>query len=110
MPSAASTARSFGSDQTVILLEPRSRTSVRRSPNSVFISRAGDSSLPLFGADRHDCLDSKDGEMAEWLKAHAWKLIPVARADAHQSPPTHVQSTTSRNNDKRRHVPVNDGV
>jgi len=33
--------------------------------------------------------DSKDGEMAEWLKAHAWKLIPFARADAHRIPPTH---------------------
>jgi hypothetical protein len=28
-------------------------------------------------------IDSKDGEMSEWLKAHAWKLIPAARADAH---------------------------
>jgi len=31
-------------------------------------------------------------------------------ADAHQIPPTHFRSTTSRNIDTRRHVPVNDGV
>ena len=46
--------------------------------------------------------------MAEWLKAHAWKLIPPARADAHHNPPTHSRSTTSRNIDMRRRVAVND--
>ena len=29
-----------------------------------------------------------NGEMSEWFKEHAWKLIPLARADAHQNPPT----------------------
>jgi len=33
--------------------------------------------------------------MSEWLKAHAWKATPLARADAHQIPPTHLRSTTS---------------
>jgi len=54
--------------------------------------------------------DSKDGEMAEWLKAHAWKLIPFARADAHRIPPTHFRLTTCSYNDVPRCVPVNDGV
>jgi hypothetical protein len=44
--------------------------------------------------------------MAEWSIEHAWKLIPFARADAHQVSPTHFRSTTSRNNDVHRHVPV----
>src|SRR4051812_28545735 len=39
------------------------------------------------------------GEMAEWLKALAWKLTPLARADAHRIIPTHFRSTTSRSND-----------
>ena len=51
-----------------------------------------------------------NGEMSEWSIEHAWKLIPLARADAHQNPPTHFRSTTSRNIDMRRRVPVNDGV
>ena len=50
------------------------------------------------------------GEMSEWLKEHAWKLIPLARADAHQNPPTHSRATTSRNNDVHPSVPVNHGV
>jgi hypothetical protein len=33
--------------------------------------------------------------MSEWLKEHAWKLTPAARADAHDIPPTHFRSTTS---------------
>jgi len=40
----------------------------------------------------------------------AWKLIPLARADAHQMPPTHSRSTTSLNIDMHPGVPVNDGV
>src|SRR3954471_3535710 len=48
--------------------------------------------------------------MSEWLKERAWKLTPAARADAHQIPPTHSRSTTSRNNDLLQRVPVNDGV
>ena len=39
---------------------------------------------------------SKVGETAEWLKEHAWKSIPSARADARQIPPTHFRSMTSR--------------
>jgi hypothetical protein len=54
--------------------------------------------------------DSRDGEMSEWLKEHAWKLTPAGRADAHQIPPTHSRSTTSRNNDVHQRVPVNDRV
>jgi hypothetical protein len=50
------------------------------------------------------------GEMSEWLKEHAWKLIPLARADAHQNAPTHSGSTTSTNNDLLQRVPVNDRV
>jgi hypothetical protein len=48
--------------------------------------------------------------MSEWLKEHAWKLIPLARADAHRNSPTHFRSTTSRNNDVHRTVPVNHDV
>ena len=46
-----------------------------------------------------------NGEMSEWLKEHAWKWMPAARADAHQHPPTQFPLTTSRNNDVRRRVP-----
>src|ERR1700730_18208935 len=48
--------------------------------------------------------------MSEWLKEHAWKSDLFTRADAHQIPPTHSRSTTSRNINTRRGVPVNDGV
>ena len=44
--------------------------------------------------------------MAEWLNAHAWKLIPVALSNAHRHAPTHSPSTTSRNNDVHQSVPV----
>jgi hypothetical protein len=30
-----------------------------------------------------------NGEMSEWLKEHAWKLIPVALSNAHPHAPTH---------------------
>jgi hypothetical protein len=30
-----------------------------------------------------------NGEMSEWSIEHAWKLIPLARADEHRYPPTH---------------------
>jgi hypothetical protein len=56
------------------------------------------------------CKILKNGEMSEWLKEHAWKLIPAARADAHRHAPTHSRSTTSRNNDVHRSVPVNHGI
>jgi len=46
--------------------------------------------------------------MSEWLKEHAWKLTPLARADEYQIPPTQFRSTISRNIDVRRRVPVND--
>jgi hypothetical protein len=55
-------------------------------------------------------VDSKVGEMSEWLKEHAWKLIPLARADAHRHALTQFPPTTSRNNDVHRSVPVNHGV
>jgi hypothetical protein len=45
--------------------------------------------------------DSKHGEMAEWLKEHAWKSTPVARADAHQIPATHFRFNDFRNIDAR---------
>ena len=48
--------------------------------------------------------------MSEWLKEHAWKADLFTRADAHRIPPTHSRSTTSRNINTRRGVPVNDGV
>src|SRR5947208_13026655 len=48
--------------------------------------------------------------MSEWLKEHAWKLVPRARADALRNVPTHFRSTTSRNTDVHRGVPVNHGV
>ena len=57
-----------------------------------------------------DCWTHLSGEMSEWSIERAWKLIPLARADAHHNPPTHSRSTTSRNIDMRRRVPVNDGV
>jgi hypothetical protein len=48
--------------------------------------------------------------MSEWLKEHAWKLVLLARADAHQISPTHLRSTISRNNDLYERVPVNADV
>jgi hypothetical protein len=60
--------------------------------------------------DRSQVVDSKDGEMSEWLKEHAWKLIPAARADAHQVPPTHFRATTSSYNDVRQRILVSRGV
>jgi hypothetical protein len=68
-------------------------------------------SLTLSGSPPHGkLLIPLNGEMSEWLKEHAWKLNPLARADAHQIPPTHFRSTTSRNNDLLQRVPVNNGV
>ena len=46
------------------------------------------------------------GEMSEWLKEHAWKLIPLARADAHRNALTQFPPTTFRNNDVLRSGPV----
>jgi hypothetical protein len=40
----------------------------------------------LFEAARKSLI--LNGEMSEWSIEHAWKLIPLARADAHQIPPT----------------------
>jgi len=51
-----------------------------------------------------------NGEMSEWLKEHAWKSTPPARAGSHRIPPTHSRSTTSRDNDLSRCVPVNHRV
>src|SRR5690348_16109964 len=48
--------------------------------------------------------------MSEWLKEHAWKLTPAARADARRNPPTHLRSATSRNNDVHARIPLNAGV
>jgi hypothetical protein len=48
--------------------------------------------------------------MSEWLKEHAWKLIPLARADTHQIPPRHFRFNNFRNIDARQRVPVSDGV
>jgi hypothetical protein len=48
--------------------------------------------------------------MAEWLKAHAWKSTPAARADAHPFLPTHSPIKKFRDNNARRHVPVNDAL
>jgi len=62
----------------------------------------------LFQAARKSLI--LNGEMSEWLKEHAWKLIPLARADAHRNAPTHSRSTTSCNNDMPRRGPVNHDV
>jgi len=48
--------------------------------------------------------------MSEWLKEHAWKLIPPARADAHRNALTQFPPTTSCDNDVHRRVPVNHRV
>ena len=48
--------------------------------------------------------------MSEWLKEHAWKLIPAACSNAQRHAPTHSPSTTSRNTDVHRSGPVNHGV
>src|SRR5262245_57730682 len=45
--------------------------------------------------------------MSEWSIEHAWKSTLLKRADAHEIPPTHARSTTSRNIDTRRHVLLN---
>jgi hypothetical protein len=48
--------------------------------------------------------------MSEWLKEHAWKLNPLARADAHQTPPTHFRFNDFRNINTRQRVPVTEAV
>jgi hypothetical protein len=48
--------------------------------------------------------------MSEWLKEHAWKSTPLARADAHQIRPTHSSINNFGDNDVRRSVPVNHDV
>ena len=50
------------------------------------------------------CLET----LLQTLKAHAWKLIPVALSNAHRHAPTHSPSTISRNIDVHRGVPVSD--
>ena len=60
--------------------------------------------------DRPQLVDSKDGEMSEWLKERAWKLIPAALSNAHRHAPTRPPSTAFRNRDMYRSVPVNHGV
>src|SRR5688572_5307793 len=51
-----------------------------------------------------------NGEMSEWFKEHAWKLIPAARNNSHGHAPTHSPSTTSRNNGVHQSAPVNHSV
>jgi hypothetical protein len=51
-----------------------------------------------------------NGEMSEWSIEHAWKLIPLARADAHRIPPTHFRFNDFRNINVRRPIPANDHV
>src|SRR6185295_20380407 len=70
--------------------------------------REGRCCATLFRTGRNSLILS--GEMSEWSIEHAWKLTPAARADAHEIPPTHSRSTTSRNNDLLQRVPVSDGV
>src|SRR4051812_31427720 len=48
--------------------------------------------------------------MSEWSIEHAWKLTPAARVDAHQNPPTHHRSISSRYNEVLRDTPVSDDV
>ena len=50
----------------------------------------------------------QDAEVpSDCLKEHAWKLIPLARADGHRNALTHVPLTTVCNNDLLRRLPVN---
>ena len=76
--------------------------------------KPGGAQLVIEGRGHHDrTLQSSShpcGHRRRVLKEHAWKLIPLARADPHRNAPTHSRSTTSRNNDVRRSVPVNHGV
>src|SRR5262249_15783499 len=48
--------------------------------------------------------------MSEWLKEHAWKFVPLARADARRNAPTQHLSKTSRNKDVHRTATVNHRV
>src|SRR5262245_10755861 len=48
--------------------------------------------------------------MSEWSIEHAWKSDRFTRSDAHQIPPTHVRSISSRYNDVPRDVPISDDV
>src|SRR5262245_13183565 len=70
--------------------------------------REGGFCATLFKAVRNSLI--LNGEMSEWLKEHAWKLDRFTRADAYQIPPAHLRSTSSRNNDMQRRVPVNRGL
>ena len=44
--------------------------------------------------DHPQAFDSKDGEMAEWLKAHAWKTKRASNTDPLRSALTHTRSAT----------------
>jgi hypothetical protein len=48
--------------------------------------------------------------MSEWLKEHAWKSAPLARADAHQIPPTHFRINDFRKTNMRGRVLVSDAL
>jgi len=48
--------------------------------------------------------------MLERSIRHAWKLVPFARADAHQIPPTQFRINDFRNINTRQRVPVTDAV
>jgi hypothetical protein len=73
----------------------------RRQPKSARVVTIWSQSRFDGFRDRCKLLTAKRGEMSEWLKEHAWKSIPLARADTYQIPPTQFRSTTSRNIDVR---------
>jgi hypothetical protein len=101
---------------------------VAEVPSSLALAAAGGLPLAaldglkqrlLVGVNLHGLLTEvrsvpKTGFLLEadgaWLKEHAWKLNLLARADAHQIPPTQFRFNDFRNIDVRRRVPVNDGV
>ena len=59
---------------------------------------------------RSQAVDSKDGEMSEWLKEPAWKTKPAAPSSAHRTAPTHSRSSTSGQLDLLRCAFVIDAV
>ena len=48
--------------------------------------------------------------MSEWLKEHDWKVNLLARAEAHQNPPTQFRFNDFRNINVLRRLPVSDDV
>ena len=60
--------------------------------------------------DRSQVVDSKDGEMSEWLKEHAWKAKRAIGKERHRNTSPHSQFNDLSSLDARRCDSVNVGI